>query len=210
MVRHLSLKFLPCVRITDFNTLLVNSAMNARSLRRSSDIHATHSKRSGSEMKSIDLSDHFTHHNISTTPIREYSVPQVRVPHSSPLTASAAPIAPSSSFSSIMSSPLSARLSFQTLTNFIPTSWATSMPGSAPASSTGNTAHGSQYPTCDSRSTLPLLQAMPAVVSRKRDYVSKEKQLEKLRGRFEREGKMKLRTSVNICCRKCDDEAVFL
>ncbi|KAF9468843.1 hypothetical protein BDZ94DRAFT_1279379 [Collybia nuda] len=186
----------------------MHSTMNACSLRRSSDIHAAYPKRSISEMKSVDLSDHFIHHNISTTPIQEYPVSHDRPPHSSPLAASVAPIA--TSFSSIMTSPLSGRLSFQTLTNFIPIPWSTSISGFTPASSTGNTAHYSQCPASDSLSTIPLLQAMPAVIPHKRGYVSKEKQLEKLRGRFEREGSMKMRTFIDVCCQKCDDETVFL
>jgi hypothetical protein len=184
--------------------------MNARPLRRSSDIHATRSNRSGSEMKSIDLSDHSTHHHISTTPIHEYPVPQGRLPHSSSPPASAAPVASSSSFSSIMSSPLSARLTFQTLTNFIPLSWGPATRTASSDFSTGSNIHDSERSISGSHSTIPSLQAMPADTPRKRGYVAKEKQLEKLKSRFEREGTMKMRTTVNVCCEKCDDKAVCL
>lgn len=44
----------------------------------------------------------------------------------------------------------------------------------------------------------------------KRAFVSKEKQLEKLRCRLEYEGTMKMRTSINVCCKKCDDDVVLL
>jgi hypothetical protein len=43
-------------------------------------------------------------------------------------------------------------------------------------------------------------------VPQKRAFVSKEKQLEKLRSRLEREGV----TNSYVYCKECDEEAVFL
>ncbi|KAF5387731.1 hypothetical protein D9615_000068 [Tricholomella constricta] len=168
---------------------MLDPVMNTRSLRRSSpDIHAAPTAHS--EMKSVDLSDHFgIHNNISastiTTPTQAYpsSVQGRNLPSSSSrpsIAPSAGASLPSSPFSSIMSSPLSARISFQSLTNFI-------LAPSEPA----QPLHAR---------TVPM----------KRSFVSREKQLEKLQSRLEREGAMNMRTSVSVWCNKCDDAAVAL
>jgi hypothetical protein len=44
----------------------------------------------------------------------------------------------------------------------------------------------------------------------RRVFVSKETQLEKLRIRLEREGTMKMKTSVHACCKQCEDKTVIL
>jgi len=128
---------------------------------------------SSSDMTSVDLSDR----NIPAEETRK------------PSAASNSPsVAASSSFSSIMSSPLAGRLSFQTITNYIP-SW-----GMTPPSGTLSAAIGH-----DSGSMAP-----PAGLV-KRGFVSKQSQLERLKTRLERET-MEGR-SVGI---KSSDEAIFL
>ncbi|KAJ7179484.1 hypothetical protein C8R46DRAFT_987240 [Mycena filopes] len=96
----------------------------------------------GSDMKSVDISEH----NIPTDAASYSTSPSVLA---------------SSSFSSIMSSPLAGRLSFQTLTNYIP-SW-----GMTPQTDAAGQ---------DSR-----------VVASPRGFVSKQSQLERLKSRLERE-----------------------
>ncbi|KAJ6627481.1 hypothetical protein B0H10DRAFT_389132 [Mycena sp. CBHHK59/15] len=95
---------------------------------------------------------------------------------------------PTSSFSSIMSSPLAGRLSFQTLTNFIP-SWGTTTPPRPQIDALGH-------------DSVPVA---PPVSTVKRGYVSKQSQLERLKSRLEREG-LEARTTA---AQKSDD-AVFL
>ncbi|KAG1863665.1 hypothetical protein F4604DRAFT_1784463 [Suillus subluteus] len=89
------------------------------------------------------------------------------------------PYASTSSLSSIMSSPLAARISFQTLSNFIPLSWT---PGAAavvsrttPRTSTDDAAEA----------TSPFISACPGVRRLiERRFVSRDQQLEKLRNRL--------------------------
>jgi len=95
----------------------------------------------------------------------------------------------SSSFSSLMSSPLAGRLSFQTLTNYIP-SWGMTPPRGALSDAAGH----------DSRPVAP--PAGPV----KRGFVSKQSQLERLKSRLERES-LEARSVVG---KKSDDDAVFL
>jgi len=94
-----------------------------------------------------------------------------------------------SSFSSLMSSPLAGRLSFQTLTNYIP-SWGMTPPRGALSDAAGY----------DSRPVSP--SAGPV----KRGFVSKQSQLERLKSRLERES-LEARSVVG---KKSDDDAVFL
>lgn len=121
-------------------------------------------------MKSVDLSEH-----ERPTPSNTNRRPKT-APSSSP-------------FSSIMSSPLAARLSFQTFTNFIPLSWSATTAVTPPPS---------------------MASAEPEEVAAtpvRRGYVSKESQLEKLRSRLEREGQG---VRAHDVCRKCEDDAVLL
>jgi hypothetical protein len=184
----------------------VNAAMNTRSVRRSSKAPIPSSTtRPFSEMNSADLT---ARHNPTMT--REYPVQGHDIACSSRSTSpDKAGSSTSSSFSSIMSSPLAARISIQTLTDFIPATW----------SFRRHNAESAASPSPDPRRlTLTMANSehapergpFPVDVARNRGYVSKEKQLEKLRSRLERDGTLKLKTSVNVCCKKCDDEVVFL
>ncbi|KAJ7688380.1 hypothetical protein B0H17DRAFT_1202936 [Mycena rosella] len=128
----------------------------------------------GSDMNSVDLSDR----NIPT-----WETPR---PHAASSSNSPSVLA-STSFSSIMSSPLAGRLSFQTLTNYIP-SW-----GMTPRSAQSDTAG------------YDLRPAAPAGTV-KRGFVSKQSQLERLKNRLERE----TLEGRSVIGRNCDDDAVFL
>ncbi|KAJ7638483.1 hypothetical protein FB45DRAFT_903013 [Roridomyces roridus] len=90
----------------------------------------------------------------------------------------------SSSFSSLMSSPLAGRLSFQTFTNYIP-SWGTTPPRGPHGDAAGHDSRAAASP------------AGPA----KRGFVSKQSQLERLKNRLELEARGG---------KKLDDDAVFL
>jgi len=166
-------------------------------------------------MKSVDL---FNHHNPPTTSMtREYPPPDHNISPSHSISAVSARLS-TSSFTSIMSSPLSSRISFQALTNFIPVSW-------SPRKHTNEPAAPLSLITPSSNSTIVMSerapQLSPPIYSRtptrcpvdvppKRNYVSKEKQLEKLRNQLERDRAIKTRTSFNVYCKKCYDEEVFL
>ncbi|KAG6919315.1 hypothetical protein DXG01_007448 [Tephrocybe rancida] len=190
---------------------MLNPVMNARSLLRSPDLYTTPAYSAHSEMKSVDLSDHFVINTTSisssttTTPSQQYPstsqdrnvyFPSSDAPAASPADA---PLVSSSSFSSMMTSPLSSRISLQSFTNFIPLSW--SQRSIAPAAPIPNNTESVQKAS----NVLPLREAAP-VTPLKRGFVSKEKQLDKLRCRLERENPVKVRTSVSISCRKCDDD----
>lgn len=90
--------------------------------------------------------------------------------------------ASTSSLSSIMSSPLAARFSFQTLSNFIPLSWT---PGAAAVASRP-TPRTSVSSTDDvAEATSPFTSACPGVRrSIERRFISRDQQLEKLRNRL--------------------------
>lgn len=180
-------------------------------------------------MKSVDLSDHFSSNTNTSTmsSSRSWSshsqnknqkqhtpaytsplfvtTPTQTYPHSvrdlpfSPPQAGSAPLQSSSSFSALMSSPLSARLSFQTFTNLIPISW------SQRASDAPSTRSFFDVASTSETSTTPV-----ASIPLKRSFVSKEKQLEKLRSRMKSEGMSKMRTSVSFWCNRCDDKGVTL
>ncbi|KAJ7237207.1 hypothetical protein B0H12DRAFT_1075660 [Mycena haematopus] len=125
----------------------------------------------GSDMKSVDLSDR----NIPTAPNVTSCSNTSSVPASS-------------SFASIMSSPLAGRLSFQTLTTYIP-SW-------------GMT----QTPPLSEAARPSTRDAAAPAGTVKRGYVSKQSQLERLKSRLEREG-LDGRSAVG---KKNDSDAVFL
>jgi len=122
----------------------------------------------GSDMKSVDLTDR----NIPTWETN--ATPNSNSPS----------VLASTSFSSIMSSPLAGRLSFQTLTNYIP-SW-----GTTPRDGLRQ----------DSKHVVPPAGTV------KRGFVSKQSQLERLKNRLERESL----EGRSVMGRKCDDDAVFL
>lgn len=125
----------------------------------------------GSDMKSVDLSDR----NIPTG--------------ANAASCSNSSVLASPSFSSIMSSPLAGRLSFQTLTNYIP-SW-----GMTPTRGPQNDAAGHD----------PRAVASPAGTV-KRGYISRQGQLERLKSRLERES-LEGRSTAG---KKSDSNAVFL
>lgn len=97
----------------------------------------------------------------------------------------------SSSFASLMPSPIASRLSFQTFTNFIPLSW-------------------SPRPKAETSPIATTLAGeLGASQIQKRGYVSKEAQLEKLKTRLLREQDMT--RIVSDVCKKCNEsEAVHL
>lgn len=190
----------------------VNTAMNASSVRRSSEVPPPSTARPPSEMKSMDPSAHHIADHIPNTTTCEYPVQDRNISPSSHST-SAVPAGSSnfSSFSSIMSSPLSARLSFQTLTNFIPVAWSPrSHNMESPASLSHVTSSSEHAPERGTPFYSGTHARRPMDVPRKRGYVSKEKQLEKLRNLLECDGVEKMRTSVNVHCKRCDEEVVFL
>jgi hypothetical protein len=208
-----------CTYTDPFHLFLVIPAMNARSVRRLSKVStAPSAARPPSEMKSVDLPDYHNPRTPSST-IREYPVPDRDISRSS-RSASAVPAgsSSSSSFSSIMSSPLSARISFQTFTNFIPVAWSPRNQITEPAASLSVVTPGSnssvvsseRAPECGPLFYSGAQTRVPVNVPRKRGYVSKEKQLAKLRNWLEHDGGAKMRTSVSIFCKKCDDKEVFL
>ncbi|GLB33449.1 hypothetical protein LshimejAT787_0103330 [Lyophyllum shimeji] len=187
----------------------VDHVMNAHSLPRSSDIHAARAGPGAHpQMKSIDFSDHSSiPNNISasvstTTHSQAYPYPfqDRNIPSSSSVATQ--PEASPSSFS--IMSPFSARVSLQTLTNFIPISW--SHRSDAPVSSSSCAGSALEVDGVRAPSEAAAKQSVPL----KRAFVSKEKQLEKLRSRLERQGTLKMRTSVSVPCRRCDDEVVAL
>lgn len=90
--------------------------------------------------------------------------------------------ASTSSLSSIMSSPLAARFSFQTLSNFIPLSWT---PGAAAVAShtTPNTSVNSMDDVAEAAS--PFTSDYPGIRrSTERRFISRDQQLEKLKNRL--------------------------
>ncbi|KAJ7122797.1 hypothetical protein C8R44DRAFT_784570 [Mycena epipterygia] len=131
--------------------------------------------RQGQNMNSVDLSDR--------------NIPTEETPRPNAASSNSSSVLASTSFSSIMSSPLAGRLSFQTLTNYIP-SW-----GMTPPRGTQSDAPGH-----DSRPVAPPAGTM------KRGFVSKQSQLERLKSRLEQES-LEGRSAMG---RKCDDDAVFL
>lgn len=153
--------------------------MNTRSSRRSSAdaTIAAPCPQSSSEIKSVA---------VYNSPD---SVPQ---PYPSVDSEKSIPSAPSS-FASIMSSPLAARLPFQAFSNFM--SWAPRSTDAAPSSA-------------PPRSVCPPEAARP--ISYKQVFVSREQQLWKLKLRMETEGSLVMRDSVQIHCKRCDDGLVLL
>ncbi|TFK43312.1 hypothetical protein BDQ12DRAFT_731347 [Crucibulum laeve] len=178
-------------------TAILNSPMNTRSLLRRSPNCSSATSHQTSEMKSVDLT-----HDSPTQRTYEH-------PHSQDSPISSA-IPATSSFSSLMSSPLSARLSLQTFTNFIPMAWhpiANSAAGSAASMAASLCLNaGNEYDT-DNKVSKPS-RAM-ASESRVRGFVSRQKQLDKLRYRLETEGSLITR-DVGIHCKKCDGALVML
>jgi len=189
-----------------------NPAMNARSIRRLSEVSTPSTTKPPSKMKSVNLFDHHITPTSSTTD--EYPPPDHDISRSSHALSVGLS---TSSFSSIMSSPLSSRISFQTLTNFIPVSWSPRnrtkehpSPLSITPNSSSSVVRSERAPQGGSLLYSGTPGRCPVDVPRKRSYVSKEKQLEKLRNRLERDGAIKTRTSFSVYCKKCDDEEVFL
>ncbi|KAJ7367931.1 hypothetical protein DFH08DRAFT_9549 [Mycena albidolilacea] len=147
-----------------------NADASPHSFPRYADNAAAHP---GSDMNSVDLSDR----NIPTGPNAASCSNTSSVPASS-------------SFSSIMSSPLAGRLSFQTLTNYIPSWGMTQTPG--PSSDAAG--HNSTRAVAAPAGTV------------KRGYVSKQSQLERLKSRLEREG----HEGRSALVRRSDSDGVFL
>ncbi|KAK7061409.1 hypothetical protein R3P38DRAFT_2493390 [Favolaschia claudopus] len=137
--------------------------------------HANHAAaHPGQDMTSVDLSDHHIPTDHDTASRSE---------------SSSVPASPSFS---IMSSPLAGRLSFQTLTNYIP-SW-------------GMTQTPPRSPMIDAAGQNSVKAIAPPAGTAKRGYVSKQSQLERLKNRLEREG-LEARGAV---AGRSDGDAVFL
>ncbi|KAH9482899.1 hypothetical protein JR316_0004999 [Psilocybe cubensis] len=152
---------------------------------------------SSAQMKSVDLSHESTFTSPSPRPSATATTTTTRIPRSSISSSSNA----SSSISSIVSSPLSARLSFQTITNFMPLSWTstlTSASANPPA------------PLSDVDDDVTIVPAAPAVRRRSGKFVSRELQLRKLQTRMDVEGVLAMRMAVQFQCKKCDGNAVFI
>ncbi|OJA07685.1 hypothetical protein AZE42_01879 [Rhizopogon vesiculosus] len=118
--------------------------------------------------------------------------------------------APISPFSSIMSSPLAARFSFQTFSNFIPLSWS---PGAAAVSSrTTPSISISSSGDGDAAEAVSLFaSACPGVRrSAERRFVSRDQQLEKLRNRLgDDHNGIEHCLAVNACG-SCKNANIFL
>lgn len=111
----------------------------------------------------------------------------------SPSSPSSTPAPYSPSLSSLMSPTFSARLSFQTLTNFVPSMLWSSRPSDGcydsirPTSTTTSAAEHSRSDSTFVNGTIPVVRKAEA--PKERIYVPKEKQLERLRLRMEEERK---------------------
>jgi hypothetical protein len=154
-------------------------------------------------MKSVDLSDRYnpTDNSKISTMTHEYPIQD---PNVSPISATPA----GSMFSSIISSPLTGRISFQTLTNFIPIPWSPRTPLAESATSSLATTSSSSSSVSDEIPSSSRTQFWSsAVIPQKRGYVSKEKQLEKLRSRLD---VVKISAAVDVRCERCDGQAVSL
>ncbi|KAH7916712.1 hypothetical protein BJ138DRAFT_995052 [Hygrophoropsis aurantiaca] len=117
------------------------------------------------------------------------------------------PIASSSSLSSIMSSPLAARLSFQTLSNFIPLSWT---PGAAAVVACIAPSHSSE-PSLSATLSTPLASDIGSSIrsSTERKHVSRDKQLEKLRRQLDHDHRTGSRCLAVHACNCCHGGDVF-
>jgi hypothetical protein len=142
------------------------------------------------------------------------ATPEVNCAKSDPLSSSSICQYPhaqatSTSLSPIMSSPLAARLSFQTLSNFIPLSWT---PGAAAVALCIIPSSSSDI-SVDAAQSAPLLSdaggSTPRLAERK--FVSKNKQMEKLRSRlsFERRNGIAPCSMVSAC-KGCSAGDVYL
>ncbi|CAA7259491.1 unnamed protein product [Cyclocybe aegerita] len=176
----------------------MNTATNARSSRRSPDpasipaASVFDNAPGSSQMKSIDLTHDNTQRHV---PVRgtEHGCSRSSASTSTP---------------SIMPTPLVARLSFETLTHFNPFSWTSrtssaSVPSQRPAPSTASHSAASSL----SDHTVVGVEAAPR---RSGGYVSREKQLRLLKARMEVEGVMVMRTLVDVQCKKCNGEIVYI
>jgi len=190
----------------------VNLPMNTHSSRRCSDNgssdEAAYAQRSQvTEITGFDSSHDLSHtSSLSTDPkkLRSYEYPTSSVSASivsSTLKENPSQAGATSSFTSLMSSPITTR--FSTLTSFLPLSWS--------ARSVAATAAVSPHPVSEKErlSSEPLIEP-PVVPAAKSVYVSREKQLQKLRLRVEREGKTQMPIAVKVHCRKCDGGIVLL
>jgi hypothetical protein len=105
-----------------------------------------------------------------------------------------------------MSSPISARLSLQTITNFIPLSWA---PRSASVLPTAPIPTP-DFQDFDGQAASAIVVPAPAQPRRSGGYVAREKQLRKLQARMEVEGVLAMGMAVSVKCRKCDGGIVCI
>jgi hypothetical protein len=149
-------------------------------------------------MKSVDLDhDPFRH------PFTSHYVPPSHAPRPLQFSSSSTTPAPQASNSKQsvhtsvppVSPPFSTRLTFQTFTSFIP--WSSrSTPVSAPP------------PTAVASSA----QAEVVTPSSKRSggFVSREKQLRRLKARMDVEGAVAMKSCVHVHCKKCAGELVFI
>ncbi|PIL36669.1 hypothetical protein GSI_00358 [Ganoderma sinense ZZ0214-1] len=120
----------------------------------------------------------------------------------SPPSLSSAPAPYSPSLPSFMSPTFSARLSFQTLTNFVPSMLWSSRSGDGSddsTTSTPTTASAADHSRADSTFVNAIIPpARKAEVPKERTYVPKEKQLERLRLRMEEERKRGRPTGTSL------------
>ena len=184
--------------------------MNAHSFRRSPNDHPalpaaaffnTSNNQytdSSSQMKSVDLSRDST-----------FSFPQhpsqSSVQSSSSKRDSQSSVASNtSSISSLVTSPISPRLTFQTFSKFIPLSWGVRSTPPAPP-------HPLERMSFDDDQTVIASSVAPPSPPRKSgSFVSREKQLRKLKNRMEVEGAAIMKVSVNIQCKKCSGHDVCI
>ena len=120
----------------------------------------------------------------------------------SPPSPSSAPAPYSPSLPSLMSPTFSARLSFQTLTSFVPSMLWSSRSGDGSDDSTRSTpttTSAADHSRTDSTFVNAIIPpARKAEAPKERTYVPKEKQLERLRLRMEEERKRGRPTSTSL------------
>lgn len=171
----------------------MNAAINSRCFRRSPHDHAA--------LPAASFNSRFS---------TSYSSAQVKEPsHDRDISAASAcsvsSNTSSASISSIKSSPLSGRMSFQTLTNFIPLPWASRV---NEASHTAASSHS--HSATDSASDLTIRPVDVLPPRRTGVFVSREKQLRLLKTRMETEHVVATTSFINGLCRRCDGDLVHI
>ena len=169
----------------------MNAAINSRCFRRSPDDHAA--------LPAASFNSRFNTSD-SSAQMKELSHDR-NIKSQSSVSSNTS----SSSLTSIMSSPLSGRLSFQTLTNFIPLSWSSSV---NEESRTAAPSHSHRATDSVSDHTVgPVDVVRPP---RAGAYVSREKQLRLLKSRMEAERVVATTGFTNGLCGRCDRDLVLI